>query len=660
MTKRSVDCILKEFAGADELSGCHSAEVGSVEGRVATALVASPVGEDATFYVRAVTPQIVLALIMRSINKSDQSPQLAAHSRVALDALSRLHERGFSHIVVASILGQFGHVSDENALAHGLSALGIVLRSTAQGLRETIAADLELIRYLVHLVAFAKQSRREVHVEAVQVLNCVIEISSDPVEIIFHAITRPCTISFRYGLRGGIISTISDKMEDVDAMSVLEVLNAPELVGALFALCLKKFLRWRRRCETADLSRVLPTLKLAANLSTQLDMGVLTAPGTDLVQTLGLVLSDAADGTKHLTNSKEVNPDEDGLNDDGEDKCSLERLALGTLLGILELGIEQGRSFEDEKSLRALLPSLAALSCPSRHNAETSQVAAQCRALIISRNCRTAPNETLVFAAQPADDMFAATVSNLSSPLPALRAFGVVQLTKLCESFVLDRDRRLVDGINLPKPISWCLIADVLLQALQDQESYVYLAAVHALAAVADANPREVLPWFLYTVRTLSDDLIKMRLGEALMLTIRRRGEAAPAYTRALSQSLCYSARYDQPIATRNASLSLLGELCGVAGLSVHIFAVDICDLVSSILDCATEEVGTKRAASYLGHRAIAGCGQPLLENAPRDCALMCKRLRIHALNSSDEIIRFHANCALFALDALLVFLLHG
>ena len=58
--------------GADELSGCHSAEVGSVEGRVATALVASPVGEDATFYVRAVTPQIVLALIMRSINKSDQ------------------------------------------------------------------------------------------------------------------------------------------------------------------------------------------------------------------------------------------------------------------------------------------------------------------------------------------------------------------------------------------------------------------------------------------------------------------------------------------------------------------------------------------------------------------------------------------------------------
>lgn len=680
VTKRSIDCVLMEFAsvllcvetfplhrhlslwvlllGIDELSGCQSAKAGRVEARVAVALAAMPVGEDAPFYVRAVAPQLVAALITRPAENSDGSLHFMVHSRVVMDALSQLHERGFSHIMVTSLLGQFGGAADETGLTRGLSALVTVSQHTAPGVMATLAADSELIKYLVRLIAFAKHSHQNAYVlEAAKVLHHLIEISSNPAGIIFDAVTRPCVISFGSGPQGGILSYVSDVSDDikaVDSISLLQVLNAPVLVGALFALCLKKILRWRQ-AEITDVSCVVPTLKLATDLSTQLNTDVLTTPSVDLIQTLGLLLSCAADGAGHASSNLE----EFNLDGTEEDAYSLERVALETLLRILELSSRRKHSFEAEKALKALLPSLAALSCPNHHDADLSQVATHCRALIISRNCRIAPNESVAFAAHEPNDVLAATASSLASPLPALRAFGVVQLTRLCESFTLDRDRRLVHGMNLPRPISWCLIADVLLQALRDQESYVYLAAAHALAAVADTNPREVLPWILYSLRTSGDGLIKMRLGEALMVTIRRRGESAPAYTRILSRSLCRGARYDQPMATRHASLSLLGELCGVAGLSVQLFALDLCDLVSSILASTTEGANIKRAASYLGHCAIAGCGQPLLENAPRDCALMCKRLRTHALHSADKTTQAHANDALIALDALLVVLLY-
>ena len=245
---------------------------------------------------------------------------------------------------------------------------------------------------------------------------------------------------------------------------------------------------------------------------------------------------------------------------------------------------------------------------------------------------------------------------DISSPLPALRAFGVVRLGKLCKHYTLNRDRGHVQEMSssLSKPIPWLKLADILLKALEDQESYVYLAAAHALAAVADTSPREVLPWFLQSFCSLSNDVIKTRLGETLMITIRRRGEAAPAYAQIVGESLCCGARHDQPVATRIANLSLLGELCGVVGINVHTFAIDLCNLVSSILVSTDVTADVRRAASYLGYRAIAGCGTALITNVPRDCATMCKRLRVHALNSADDVTRLHANNALLALDTLL------
>jgi hypothetical protein len=390
-----------------------------------------------------------------------------------------------------------------------------------------------------------------------------------------------------------------------------------------------------------------------AGLATQFDEGALLTSGADIIKTLGVILSDIAEHDEpqaynHCDVSKK----------DGD--RALEAIALGAVLGILELGVLD-RSAEDEDALKSLLPTLAALSSPLRQVSSSSEVAAQCCALIIYRGAkvRKATEEVVMKVRNSEGNGTEATLAeaatNLASPMPALRAFGVVQLSKLCKQYTLDRDHfTRVRDATLPARLTWPPIADIVLKALADNESYVYLAAAHALAAVADANPRDVLPWLQRSLEMSHDDTIKLRLGEALMVAIRRRGEAAPAYVAVLSRSLCYGASHDQSIATRAASFSLLGELCGVAGHTAHTFALDLCDLVASTLTMTQENPTVQRAASYLGYRALAGCGQTLLIAAPQNCAMMCRRLRIYALTSTDEPTRSHANNALHALDTLL------
>ena len=637
--------------GLDELSACQSAQAGRAESRVAAAVAASPLGGDATFYARAVAPQLASLLIFNTRKNVVDFPELVAQSRVGLDALAQLHERGFSKIVVASLLGQFGGVTDETGVARGLCILRSLSQHALPGFWGKLSLDSKLLEYLICLVNFAQNSNGKVCAQDVAlILRYVLQSSINPEALIFDAMTRPRTIRFESRLQGGIVAVESDEIQDIDVTILIEALDSPKLPSSLLALCLYKFLEWRRQRQASDLSRIRPTLKLAADLSTHLDTGTMFAPGADLIRTVGLLLSDAADRIHASSLNLKPNVNEE------EDNCSLETVALSTLLSILESGVLE-RSIEHETALRALLPSLTLLSCPRYHDAEISKAAVQCRAIIFSRGCQVMHSQVKSDSASHASEAMLAEIAlDISSPLPALRAFCVVRLGKLCKHYTLNRDRGHVQEMSsrLSKPIPWLKLADILLKALEDQESYVYLAAAHALAAVADTSPREVLPWFLQSFCSLSNDVIKTRLGETLMITIRRRGEAAPAYAQIVGESLCCGARHDQPVATRIANLSLLGELCGVVGINVHTFAIDLCNLVSSILVSTDVTADVRRAASYLGYRAIAGCGTALITNVPRDCATMCKRLRVHALNSADDVTRLHANNALLALDALL------
>ena len=292
----------------------------------------------------------------------------------------------------------------------------------------------------------------------------------------------------------------------------------------------------------------------------------------------------------------------------------------------------------------------------------------------------------------------------------------MVGLTKLARRFVADHDARLkgrglvVEVGAEPTALDWRPLGAVLVEAVCDDESYVFLAAAHALAAVADAVPAEVLPWLREAFETAADERRKLRLGEALMLSIRRRGEAAPAYARGLGRAFCAGARPERPARDRCACLSCLAELLPLVQYRVqNQTAFDLRDarasaaaprLVSAeyprgsrggaatavaisrapsthppsktsatsaaqvkdvtgwgldALDLATRGLGeapeTRRAAAFLGAAVVAT--DACLEAHPRETAKLCKALK-RLTGDADAATAGHCAAAMARLDVLL------
>ena len=130
----------------------------------------------------------------------------------------------------------------------------------------------------------------------------------------------------------------------------------------------------------------------------------------------------------------------------------------------------------------------------------------------------------------------------LQDPLLPVRAHGLLLLRQLVSP-----------GQGLAPPaLDSALVPGILaifLQAVQDDDSYVFLNAVSGLAAMADGYGRDVLRSLVHTYAGRLDDAlvasaltkqdvdVRTRVGEALGQVVRRCGEALPAYgtCRALS-----------------------------------------------------------------------------------------------------------------------------
>ena len=162
-------------------------------------------------------------------------PELVAQSRVGLDALAQLHERGFSKIVVASLLGQFGGVTDETGVARGLCILRSLSRHALPGFGGKLSLDSKLLEYLICLVNFAQNSNRKVcATDVALILRYVLQSSINPEALIFDAITRPRTIRFESGLQEGIVAVESNEIQDIDVTILIEALDSPKLPSSLW------------------------------------------------------------------------------------------------------------------------------------------------------------------------------------------------------------------------------------------------------------------------------------------------------------------------------------------------------------------------------------------------------------------------------------------
>ena len=183
-----------------------------------------------------------------------------------------------------------------------------------------------------------------------------------------------------------------------------------------------------------------------------------------------------------------------------EIRLSVASLLLSILVSILELGARR-RSQRDEdrfKSFVPLLTPLAELSVDDRPDssmstiyAELAEMASHAVALVASRNVVEDLDKE-----QPVNDVerprtifekLAQARQDLESKDPPIRARGVVQVRHLAMGCAADEENQNLGlSINETEPLLKELLS-VSISALRDIESYVYLAAIHGIAAIADA-----------------------------------------------------------------------------------------------------------------------------------------------------------------------------
>jgi hypothetical protein len=205
-----------------------------------------------------------------------------------------------------------------------------------------------------------------------------------------------------------------------------------------------------------------------------------------------------------------------------ETLLSVGSLLLGMLISILELGA-QDRSKADEKVLQSFIEPLQTFArvtaesddISSSTKVEIGEMSSHAVALLASRQVS---EPQMNATAQTFVDQAARIEQDLKSSEPPIRARGVVTLRHLAGAVDSSTDR-----------MEFSTLLNLTVSALADKESYVYLAAIHTLAAVADVEPPIVIPMMGKAVATgtLNDEGLseeqRIKLAEALIAVIRRK-----------------------------------------------------------------------------------------------------------------------------------------
>ena len=279
-------------------------------------------------------------------------------------------------------------------------------------------------------------------------------------------------------------------------------------------------------------------------LSEKCELNELIDSGKSILLVIGRVIS----------YSSNVN---DLYDETSDELQSIISICLSLLVAILELGIER-RNIEEETILNTFLSPLSILASTEINQDPTlAEMAGHCCALIASRsiksdsdaNSKEGLRESKSFA-----ERIAVIESDFKSSSIPIRARGAVRLQHLARATVLSHDstvesstiKPLIQEIDPSQDISNRFefpinlelekLLGISINALNDGESYVYLAAIQAISALADVHPGYIIPKLLHALahgqinmrsstETVSNTQ-RAKIAEAMIHIIRRRGSA--------------------------------------------------------------------------------------------------------------------------------------
>ncbi len=234
-------------------------------------------------------------------------------------------------------------------------------------------------------------------------------------------------------------------------------------------------------------------------------------------------------------------------------------------------------------------------------------------------------------------EAFASALRDMGDPLLPVRAHGLIAMRKL----ILAKDS--VALANLPQ------LMGALRQALRNDESYVFLGAVQALAALGDVCPHDALPVLVadYHDPSLGEDA-RLKIGEAAVLIAQRCGETLPVFAPQLMDCFLRGIR-DPVAAVRASSLSNIGFMCEILHWALHPYICELVLAVKSVLQ-SEHDILVRRAAVVVLALVICGLGADVFALVRGQIGDVVRALAALE-HDSDDLVRIHAREALAELN---------
>ncbi|XP_031563618.1 transport and Golgi organization protein 6 homolog [Actinia tenebrosa] len=252
---------------------------------------------------------------------------------------------------------------------------------------------------------------------------------------------------------------------------------------------------------------------------------------------------------------------------------------------------------------------------------------------------------------QSSDTQFDEAFAELCDPLIPVRGYAMITLAKLLHN-------------RHPKALAQ---ADTLLKIFTDQlshdDSYIYLAAIQGMVALAAVKTELVLPYLAREFATCRNAQqgtanykrspeTKMKLGEALVKAVRECGELIPRYSQHLMSSLLSGVK-DPDEMVRASSLSNIGDMCKLLRYSVGPIIQEIFSCLSSVLQTDQSDQ-VRRAAVLALTLLLQGLGQDSIQVLSSNLRELYHLLKIVEACDKDETTRIHAQVALGQLDTIM------
>ncbi|CAG8527828.1 659_t:CDS:10 [Paraglomus brasilianum] len=226
-----------------------------------------------------------------------------------------------------------------------------------------------------------------------------------------------------------------------------------------------------------------------------------------------------------------------------------------------------------------------------------------------------------------------------------VRARGIVMLREM----ILARDPIMYEGDNLDH------VLDIFIKMIEEEESFIYLNAVRGLSSLTDVHGEKIMKKLMSIYSNPKEAMdSRLHIGEAILQTIQRCGDALGKYILILLPPLLQILDKDTNTNLRMSALSIIGCACETSSTALTNWFQDLVDWILNIL--AIEKAPEiRRACVALLISLFRGLGsRTLYEIHGRLLKRAYTTLKYVEGVDKDDLTRYHARVALSDLDVII------